>query len=63
MRIGRPIFVPYRSAQFTLRDDDKHAFSIGWERKNGGMYIDKTTRKRYIEKQKMFSYFMEFVAL
>lgn len=35
-RIGRPIFVPYRSAQFTLRTDDKQASSIGRKRKNGG---------------------------
>lgn len=31
-RIGRPIFVPYRSAQFTLRGNDKQACSIGRER-------------------------------
>jgi len=35
-RIGRPIFVLYRSAQFTLRVDDKQASSIGRKRKNGG---------------------------
>ena len=33
-RIGRPIFVSYRSAQFTLRVDDKQASSIGRKRKN-----------------------------
>lgn len=35
-RIGRPIFDPYRSAQFTLRIDDKQVFSIGRKRKDGG---------------------------
>jgi hypothetical protein len=34
-RIGRPIFVPYRSAQFTLRGDDKQTFSIGREERQG----------------------------
>lgn len=45
-RIGRPIFVPYRSAQFTLRDDDKQAFSIGRERKYG----EERERDRELER-------------